>query len=803
MRRYVYAFLVTVVVLAENLPALAQSQDENTYDWLTSSPDGDWTGSGSRWQAPGGGSIGGPTSNRILRLNNNHYPTMNNNVSSGFQIYQLQFAAGSSSNRTISGNSVVFNPESNLGNTVKIENFSTATHTVNLAISRGSGSGDLQLNPVTGKLIFGSTINNGGKEINIWGDNLNSLELNGVISGSGAFNIRRSTIVKFGAANTYTGSTVVYQGELWIMANGSISSSSSIWLGDNCCPSSVTKLFLADEDGGQTFSNQINFNYGNEGSQVLGGLNSSGTNTFSSNNISISSGETLTIEQVNSGGTLEFNNGISGAGSIKLIGSGTTVFTGANSYTGGTTVNGGTLRLNRTGGTTLPANHNVTVSAGTLKISTDQELNNLTVTSGSLVIDAGATLTVSGSFTGGGTITNNGTIIVKGSSTFPGATTTVSAMNNLEINRSAGVILNKDMTVTGTLTLTSGVLDVSTTTLTVSGTISGATSANYIKTSSTGGLKQSVSTSAVAFPVGNSAYNPITLTNNTGAADNFTVRVIDEVYANGTSSGSVVSTLRVQRTWDIAKATPSANAGTGVDMVFNWTPASHTSGTLSIPKLYHYETSSWVKKSITTNTTYDVVAGTLTFTGYKGDFSPFAIMDDGTALPVTWQSFTAEKQGTASFLKWSTASEQNTKDFEVQHSTNTLSWTPLGLVMAAGNSTTARQYSFTHATPFKGNVYNYYRILQRDLDGKLSYSKIASLIYDEPGPDVFVYPNPATGAVTVYLAESQDVRLINVVGATVWKGTLSAGRNQIPLTHLAKGVYWVVTGSVKKQLLIQ
>jgi hypothetical protein len=346
-------------------------------------------------------------------------------------------------------------------------------------------------------------------------------------------------------------------------------------------------------------------------------------------------------------------------------------------------------------------------------------------------------------------------------------------------------------------------LDVSTTTLTVSGTISGATSANYIKTSSTGGLKQSVSTSAVAFPVGNSAYNPITLTNNTGAADNFTVRVIDEVYANGTSSGSVVSTLRVQRTWDIAKATPSANAGTGVDMVFNWTPASHTSGTLSIPKLYHYETSSWVKKSITTNTTYDVVAGTLTFTGYKGDFSPFAIMDDGTALPVTWQSFTAEKQGTASFLKWSTASEQNTKDFEVQHSTNTLSWTPLGLVMAAGNSTTARQYSFTHATPFKGNVYNYYRILQRDLDGKLSYSKIASLIYDEPGPDVFVYPNPATGAVTVYLAESQDVRLINVVGATVWKGTLSAGRNQIPLTHLAKGVYWVVTGSVKKQLLIQ
>jgi hypothetical protein len=217
--------------------------------------------------------------------------------------------------------------------------------------------------------------------------------------------------------------------------------------------------------------------------------------------------------------------------------------------------------------------------------------------------------------------------------------------------------------------------------------------------------------------------------------------------------------------------------------------------------LHYYNGSNWTRDA---SSSVDVNANTVTRTGFSGiTLSELTISDVPTTLPVTWQSFTAEKQGTASLLKWSTASEQNTKDFEVQHSTNTLSWTPLGTLAAAGNSTTTRQYSFTHATPFKGNVYNYYRILQRDLDGKFSYSKIASLIYDEPGPDVFVYPNPAKEAVTVYLAESQDVRLINVAGATVWKGTLSAGRNQIPLTHLAKGVYWVVTGSVKKQLLIQ
>jgi hypothetical protein len=194
-----------------------------------------------------------------------------------------------------------------------------------------------------------------------------------------------------------------------------------------------------------------------------------------------------------------------------------------------------------------------------------------------------------------------------------------------------------------------------------------------------------------------------------------------------------------------------------------------------------------------------VEATSLSSTG----LNTLTLADASGPLPVTWQSFKAEKQGAASLLKWSTASEQNTKDFEVQHSTNTLSWTPLGTVAAAGNSTTTRQYSFTHATPFKGNVYNYYRILQRDLDGQFSYSKIASLIYDEPGADVIVYPNPAIGWVTIYLAEAKQVKLVNAVGATVWTGSLTAGRNQVDVSRLAKGSYWVVTQNFKKQILIQ
>lgn len=207
----------------------------------------------------------------------------------------------------------------------------------------------------------------------------------------------------------------------------------------------------------------------------------------------------------------------------------------------------------------------------------------------------------------------------------------------------------------------------------------------------------------------------------------------------------------------------------------------------------------WIAQTESPNTTDKYVLSTIS--SYK--LNTLTLASANGALPVTWLSFTAQKNGAGALLIWSTATEQNTKDFEVQHSTNSTRWTPLGTVDAAGNSNTARSYSFIHNTPFKGNIYNYYRILQRDLDGQFSYSKIASLIYDEPGADVIVYPNPAAASLTIYLAEKQNVKLVNVAGATIWKGSLTAGRNQLNLTQFAKGIYWVVTESVKKQIVIQ
>ena len=178
-------------------------------------------------------------------------------------------------------------------------------------------------------------------------------------------------------------------------------------------------------------------------------------------------------------------------------------------------------------------------------------------------------------------------------------------------------------------------------------------------------------------------------------------------------------------------------------------------------------------------------------------------IDANGVLPVTWETVSAQKQNSQVLINWSTASEQNTKDFEVQYSTNTTNWDLLGTLRAAGNSNSTRNYSFTHQTPLKNNTYNYYRILQRDLDGKFSYSKIVSIVFDEPGPDFLVYPNPADKLATIYLSEASEVSLINSAGSVVWKSKLPAGRNQLPLEKFSSGVYIIRAGKSSQRLIIQ
>lgn len=218
-------------------------------------------------------------------------------------------------------------------------------------------------------------------------------------------------------------------------------------------------------------------------------------------------------------------------------------------------------------------------------------------------------------------------------------------------------------------------------------------------------------------------------------------------------------------------------------------------------KFHYHDGTRWNRDaSSTVNTGTDVVTSSALTSTVLNELT---ISDVPTTLPVTWLSFTGRKQGDVVVLDWSTATEQNTKDFEVEHSTNTQTWAILGTVNAAGNSNSPRNYTFTHNSPFKGNIYNYYRIKQRDLDGQFSYSRIVSLVYGEPGADLMVYPNPATTSLMVYLSSDEEVRITNLAGATIWKSNLPAGRHQISVAQFARGVYLLQVGNQWRKIVLQ
>jgi hypothetical protein len=331
--------------------------------------------------------------------------------------------------------------------------------------------------------------------------------------------------------------------------------------------------------------------------------------------------------------------------------------------------------------------------------------------------------------------------------------------------------------------------------LTMNGELLNADADNYVRTNGSGRLRRSVANAAsFIFHVGNSAYNPVTLTNHTGAADEFRVRVLDEVYANG-YSGAAVSEKRVRRTWDIAKT--NANAGSGIDFIFNWN-SDEVSAPLATTALFHYGTG-WQKQTGSTSFT----SNSLTYTGYAGSFSPFAIGDAGVVLPVTWISFEGRVQEPAIVLEWRTAIEEQAGHYQVQHSSDAQQWLTLGNVQAYGNSRMENRYSYIHTEPSAG--INYYRLKQVDINGTSSFSKTITVDYRTKGPEIlYVYPNPVVGSsLNIILQKAGLVQLIHSSGKVIFAKQMQVGLNVVSIPTVIKGVYLLKAASVAKTLVIQ
>lgn len=161
-----------------------------------------------------------------------------------------------------------------------------------------------------------------------------------------------------------------------------------------------------------------------------------------------------------------------------------------------------------------------------------------------------------------------------------------------------------------------------------------------------------------------------------------------------------------------------------------------------------------------------------------------------TTLPVTWLNFTANRQNKNIILNWSTVTEQNSKDFIIQHSLNGSDWNNIGTVIAAGNSNTEKQYSFTDTDPNNGQ--NFYRLQQRDINNSGRYSKVVFIDLSIKTSKVRLFPNPVVGRSTsISLEEAATVIVYNTTGSKLLEKKFPAGTNSFDLSSLAPGTFFL------------
>lgn len=316
--------------------------------------------------------------------------------------------------------------------------------------------------------------------------------------------------------------------------------------------------------------------------------------------------------------------------------------------------------------------------------------------------------------------------------------------------------------------------------------------------------------------VGSGTSGNVVVANSSGSASYAGFTWVATTQASAISFSSVQS-AQMTISWTngtAAKRAVFVKAGTGAitDPVINTTYTASTNwssrgtelGTSGYYCVYNGTGNSVTITNLSPSTQYTVqvfeyngaVGKEVYFTSTTAN-NPNSQLTNGV-LPLQWTSFTVKPGNNNHLLEWATCNEINTKDFVVQHSINSANWEILGYVNAAGNNAS---YSFLHNNPSAGN--HYYRLVQRDIDDRYSYSRVISL-YSGSNSLLRVYPNPSEkGAITIWLQQAATVSMYNLSGSLVYRKVLAAGQHIPDLSGIAAGTYWLRAGDASVKLILQ
>lgn len=443
-----------------------------------------------------------------------------------------------------------------------------------------------------------------------------------------------------------------------------------------------------------------------------------------------------------------------------------------------------------------------------------------------LTIDSGASLTyAAGSLALYGNLTNNGTLrLTQGSGSIVGTVVSLNGSADQTIsnlgevydlvvsatNGTATATLSGDVRVDHRLTATSGVLDTDAATITLAADQTSApqgtatiseSDASYVNgrvttqrlvstadaSATFGGLGLSLTPSGAVVP------GLTTVTRHTGP----------------TAVATIFGRPGIARWFRI---TPAVDAGLNVALTLNY--FDHERNGIESANLLLFSTPSTGPTPPTGPWAYYANSSVMPASGdaYGAvSVSGLSHLSDWTLgnrlnpLPVELTRFEARRAGPDAELSWTTASEKNSRGFEVQVSADDQQFRALHFVpSAAGNSRSPRSYAYLDREAGKGGA-RYYRLRQVDQDGTAGFSPVRVLHFEGAAtlparlsavPNPFSSSQPLTLWVQSPLAAEAPLTITDVAGRLVRSQVLHlpAGASQVALPGLAElpaGVYLV------------
>lgn len=505
---------------------------------------------------------------------------------------------------------------------------------------------------------------------------------------------------------------------------------------------------------------------------------------------------------VASGSTLELLS------SVSLTSEATAVWGGNFTVNNGAVLDAGTNQVVSSTGAAAGSNNSFTLSSGAGLITAN--VNGVQNTTTGTISASLATRT----FSSAANYTYDG-IAVQNSGVFT-TTPTANEVNNLTINNTAGnttsgVTLEQPFAVAGTLSLSSGHLTSSSTnllTLNAGATVSGA---NYATRASGGsdnsfvnGPMRKNGNTDFLFPVGklNAGHHYCGISAPANATDAFTA----EYRRNSGAALGGVTAVGLHHVsnceyWDIQRTAGTA----AVNVTLSWSGSSNCNAAVYINDLAtlvaaHFG-SSWDAFGNDGGNTGTVSAGSVTWLNVS-TFSPFTLGSTSVLtnpLPVKFVNVSAYAAGTGNKIEWANLTESAILNYEVQRSSDGISFSVLGTVSPRGNAGAREDYIL--ADPNSTST-TWYRISATGLDGSRFYSTVVRV--DRGSRDEMklnIYPNPVTqNQFTLQLysarAAKYEIRIVNNAGqqvaVTSWMHQGGAASRTIGLPDgLQAGVYHV------------